>query len=187
MYKFFAGIEGYMAEKGLTKAPNLQKLGVKEVHIEDILTETLFRIVEGGMRDGYEHMFEAFGLEKGYEDLKPKDFIRFLDEAAHDLAFEALTTGGEYVVVGGQKKMEVGEDEEFAREFYKAKDRYSVVDIVSDARLVAEALQILLTRLVNGFLYGVNRAENKVAAFQDLNVCEDVLWYIAEHAGLLKK
>lgn len=185
--KFYAGIAGYMAAKGLTETPDLMALGVKELHIEDVMFETITRIVDGALLGGYEHMFEEFGLEKGYEDLEAKDFIRFLDESAIETVLDAMVDGSEFVIVGG-KELVKSEEEAFAQEFHGVEDKYAKTaeSVLSDAGLVADALQIMLQRQVNGLLYGVNRSEDKVEAFTELNVCEDALMYIAQHAGLLK-
>jgi hypothetical protein len=47
-------------------------------------------------------------------------------------------------------------------------------------------MQLMLQRQVNSLLYGVNRSADKVEAFDELNVCEEALFYIAQNAGLLK-
>jgi hypothetical protein len=185
--KFFAGIDGYMAAKGLTEAPDLMALGVREVHIEDVLFETINRVVKGSLKDGYEKMFEDFHLEKGYEDLEPKDFIRFLDDKAMDYVLDCLADGNEYVVVGGKKDIEMDDEEKYAIEYFGAEDQYKKVKVEEDAGLVADTLQLMFQRQINGLLYGINRSEDKVDAFSELNVAEEVLYYIAEHAGLLKK
>jgi hypothetical protein len=184
--KFFAGIEGYMAAKGLTETPDLQKLGVKEIHIEDVLSETMFRIAEGGLLNGYEEMFEEFGLERGYEDLEPKDFIRFVDESAIEYILEGLVSGSEFVIVGGKKKYELDAEEALAQEVFGVKDRYADINITEDAELLTDTMQLMLQRQVNSLLYGVNRSADKVEAFDELNVCEEALFYIAQNAGLLK-
>lgn len=184
--KFYAGIDGYMAAKGLKETPDLMALGVREVHIEEVLFETINRVVNGTLRKGYEDMFEAYGLEKGYEDLQPKDFIRFLDDVAMDYVLDSLVDGAEYVVVGGKKSISMDDEEKFAIEFFGEQDKFKTVDVASDANLVAATMQLMLQRQINGLLYGVNRSENKVDAFTELNICEEALLYVAQHAGLLK-
>lgn len=188
--KFYAGIEHYIAEKGLEVSPweiDLQARGVREIHVEDLISETLMRVEEGGLKVGYEGMFEYFGLEKGYEDLNPEEFIRFLDDTARDYVTDSLITGEEFVIVGGIKEDEYTAEVQFARDHYGVGSDDKADDFFRERKLVAGALQAILAREVNGLLYGVNRAADKVEEFMSLQVAEDVLVYIAEHAGLLNK
>lgn len=186
--KFYAGIEGYIAEKGLEVSPeevDLQALGVYEIHIEDVIGELLLRVDEGGLKDGYEGMFEDFGLERGYEDLNPEEFIRYMDDSAVSYATEALMTGGEFVIVGGVKQENFTAEVEFARDYYGVGSDDEEKDYSTEKELVAGALQIILNRQVGSFLYGVLRAEDKHSEFLNLNICEDALVYIAEQAKLI--
>jgi hypothetical protein len=75
--KFFAGV----------------REGAVELHIEDIMGDTLYRAETNQL---------GWGL--GYDDLFAAEFVRYLDEVAIDYVYEVIMNGTEYAVVGGTDK-----------------------------------------------------------------------------------
>lgn len=186
--KFFAGMVDYMKAKGLTEEPDLQALGVKEIHIEDVLADIIYRMGDNKLHDMDDiRMMKEFGMETGFEDHDPKDFVRYLEISGSEDVMDALVDGYEFVIVGGREDVEKADGEDIAHQ-YGIKDKFAaaVEALANDAGLVADTLQLMLQRQINGVIYGVNYAEDKAEAFLQLKItAEDVLEYIAQHTKLM--
>lgn len=64
-----------------------------EIHVEDIMGDTLYRAEQGSL---------GWGL--GYEDLSADEFVRYLDESAIDYVYDVILDGKEFCIVGGSDK-----------------------------------------------------------------------------------
>ena len=64
-----------------------------EIHVEDIMGDTLYRAEQGSL---------GWGL--GYEDLSTDEFVRYLDESAIDYVYDVILDGKEFCIVGGSDK-----------------------------------------------------------------------------------
>lgn len=158
--KFFAGLESYIADKGQHPSSD-----VKEIHIDEVAKEVIYRISEGGMD------FDADG------DFTSLEFIRHLDDVVYDAIQDAMLFGDDYIVVGQAGELyehEVGVEIEL-----------QLGRITKE--IVAGALQKLLDSTVKRMTYGVSRANDRVEAFLNLNASEEVLEYVAVHNGLIEE
>lgn len=69
-----------------------EKEGAVELHIEDIMGDTLYRAET-----------DQLGWGLGYDDLMATEFVRYLDEIAIDYVYDVITNGTEYTIVGGRE------------------------------------------------------------------------------------
>ena len=99
---FFAGVTTKKAilfnpvfkDKGAMKVVlNRPVFGMKEIHVEEVMADTLYRAETGQL---------GWGL--GYDDLTPTDFVRYLDESAIEFVYDVILDDAEYAIVGGTDK-----------------------------------------------------------------------------------
>lgn len=99
---FFAGVTTKKAvfftpnfeSKGAMKVVlNRPVFGMKEIHVEEVMADTLYRAETGQL---------GWGL--GYDDLTPTDFVRYLDESAIEFVYDVILDDVEYAIVGGTAK-----------------------------------------------------------------------------------
>jgi hypothetical protein len=138
------------------------KDGVQELHVEDIMGETMRRAEEGTI---------GYGL--GYADLEAKEFTRYLDEVAMDYVWNVILDGTEYAIVGGTDK-----DKELA-----AGALQEMVQRELTGNFVAFANGDYRD---NSFATGIRRAEDPKAAHAALKVSDVVKTYLAQVTGLSK-
>lgn len=127
-----------------------------EVNATSVIDTTLYR-------EEHNQLMTTFsGQSLGYKDLavNPKEFISYLDEVtAEDIVWDVLLNGSEYYVKGKSPK---------------------------DKKLVAGALQELLQRRVDNFLYDIRREANPGEALANFDINPVVKDYIIAALGLKK-
>lgn len=102
----------------------------------------------------------TLGWGLGYDDLNATEFVRYLDEVAIDYVYQVITEGVEFSLVGGSDK---------------------------DKELAAGALQAMLQRELNTWIWGVRRDADQKELFETgMNVCEEVRAYLAGVVGVSK-
>jgi hypothetical protein len=136
--------------------------GIEELHVEDIMGETMRRAEEGTI---------GYGL--GYADLEAKEFTRYLDEVAMDFVWNVILDGKEYTIVGGTDK-----DKELA-----AGALQEMVQRELTGNFVAFANGDYRD---NSFATGIRRSEDPQATLAGFKVSEVVKTYLAQVCGLSK-
>jgi hypothetical protein len=128
-----------------------------EINTSLLLDETQWRDEKGLLQTDFA------GNSLGYKDLvvNPKEAVKFLDEvAAEDLVWDVLLDDTTYYVKSKSPK---------------------------DKAIVVGALQEVLQRRVDNFLYDVRREENPGHALANFKVSETVKEYISAVLGLQQK
>jgi hypothetical protein len=140
----------------------VRPVGTVEIHVEDIMGETMKRAEEGTI---------GYGL--GYEDLAPAEFTRYLDEVAMDYVYEVILNGTNYSVVGGTDK-----DKELAA---GALQQLLQKELTGNFYAFANG-----DYRDNSFATSIRRDADPKAALAALKVCDEVKAYLGNITGANK-
>ena len=138
------------------------KEGMEEIHVEDIMGETMARAEEGTL---------MYGL--GYQDLTPEEFTRYLDDVAMDYIYDVIIEGKEFAIVGGSRK-----DKELA-----AGALQSMLQRELTGNFVAFANGDYRD---NSYAAGIRRSDDPKATLDGFKVAPKVKAYLAQICGLSK-